>query len=115
MYPLHTRQTQFTQENLNFILEKDFSVSQTEGTAKDRLRSIADLAYDLLSRIQKSEKLRKLGQLGKSGEAEFDSNVRLVGLMVHLLRQYKYQDGEMMASLEKKYLQISPSIAGTQV
>jgi hypothetical protein len=115
MYPLHTRQTQFTQENLDFILDRDFRVSPPEGTAKDRLRSIADQAYDLLSRIQKSEKLRKLGQLGKSGEAEFDSNVRLVGLMVHLLRQYQYQDTEMMASLEKKYLQIAPGIAGKQV
>ena len=110
MYPMTTQQNEFSQETLDFILSRPSTGQEAAGT--DRLRSIADQAYDLLSRIQKSEKLRKLGQLGKSGETEFDSNVRLVGLMVHLLKLYGYQDAEMMASLEKKYRQIAPGIAG---
>lgn len=112
MYPLHTRQNQLSQETMDFVLSREFTDSPSADISQ--LRRIADKSYDLLSRISKSEKLRKLGQLGKNGEAEFDANVRLVGIMIHLLRQYGYDDAEMMGSLEKKYRQISPGIAGKQ-
>jgi hypothetical protein len=113
MYPLHTTQNQLSQETMDFVLSRNFV--DGSGANEGMLRKIADLSYDLLNRISKSGKLRKLGQLGKSGEAEFDSNVRLVGLMLHVLKQYSYDDAEMMSGLEKKYQQIAPGITGRQV
>lgn len=113
MYPASTQQSVFSQEALEFVLKQPFSTGQNAESGS--LRKIADLSYDLLSRISKSEKLRKMGQLGKKGEAEFDSNVRLVGLMIHMLNQYGYNDAEMMASLEKKYRQLAPGISGKEV
>lgn len=112
MYPVSTQQNAFSQESLEFVLSK--SISKVEPGDAGSLRRIADLSYDLLSRISKSEKLRRMGQLGQKGEAEFDSNVRLVGLMIHLLQQYGYNDAEMMASLEKKYRQLAPGIYGKE-
>ncbi len=112
MYPFSTRQPQLSTETMDFILARDFGPGPHAEEAN--LRKIADLSYDLLSRISKSEKLRKLGQLGKNGENEFDSNVRLVGIMMEILRRYSYTDAEMMSSLEKKYRQLSPGIAGKQ-
>jgi len=85
-------------------LSRNFGAAGMGGAEeREKLRSIADMAFDLCNKIHKTGKLRKLGQLGKSGEAEYDSNIRLVGLMVHILRNYQYDDAEMMGSLERKY------------
>jgi hypothetical protein len=110
MYPLHTNQHQLSQETVDFVLSRDFGAAASADASK--LRQIADQSYDLLSRISKTEKLRRLGQLGKNGEAEFDANVRLVGMMMHLLQSYGYDDAEMMNSLQKKYHQIAGGISG---
>lgn len=115
MYPLSTPKTHFSQDALEFVLSRDFGNNLSGGSDRAKLRSIADLAFDLCGKIQKSEKLRKLGQLGKKGEEEFDSNIRLVGVMVHILRSYGYEDSEMMGSLEKKYQAVSMGISGKKV
>ena len=112
MYPLNTQKTVFSQEALEFVMAGDFGRAGSGNDELDRLRSIADMAFDLCSKIQKTGKLRKLGQLGKNGEAEYDSNIRLVGLMIHILRTYQYNDAEMMSSLEKKYQSSLAGIAG---
>lgn len=115
MYPVSTSETCFSQETFDFILARNFGNNSVSAESGQKLREIADLAFDLLSRIQKTEKLRKLGQLGKKGEEEFDSNIRLIGIIIHMLRNYQYNDAEMMSGLEKKYRQISPGISGQQV
>lgn len=115
MYPLQTRNSVFSQESLDFVLSGNFGNAAASGSEKARLRSIADLAFDLCGKVQKTEKLRKLGQLGKAGESEYDSNIRLVGLMVHILRKYQYDDSEMMSSLEKKYHSVAAAISGKKV
>lgn len=113
MYPISSHKSGLSQETMNFVLSQKFGEASAD--KESRLRKIADLSYDLLSSIQKTEKLRRLGQLGKSGENEFDSNVRLVGIMMHILRESGYNNLEMMASLEKKYQQLNPGKQGRQV
>ena len=112
MYPLSSQKMVFSQEALEFVMSSDFGSASNGESEHERLRSIADMAFDLCSKIQKTGKLRKLGQLGKNGEAEYDSNIRLVGLMIHILRSYHYNDAEMMSSLEKKYQSSMAGIAG---
>jgi hypothetical protein len=112
MYPLSSQKMVFSQEALEFVMSSDFGSASNGESEHERLRSIADMAFDLSSKIQKTGKLRKLGQLGKNGEAEYDSNIRLVGLMIHILRSYHYNDAEMMSSLEKKYQTSMAGIAG---
>ena len=115
MYPLHSSQTQFSQDTMDFVLSGKFGpAGAVPGASRERLSNIAGLAFDLLARVQKTEKLRKLGQLSKTGETEYDSNVRLVGLMVEILKIYQYQDHEMMDSLEKKYSLLVSGISGSK-
>jgi hypothetical protein len=68
-----------------------------------RLRSVADQSYDLLSQLRKMEKLRTIGKLSAKETAEYNNIIRLVGLMIHLLLDQKYDDKEMMDSLLKRY------------
>ena len=112
MYPIHTQQNVLSTEMLDFVAGMNFGSDHSAVDSTERLRKIADLSFDILSSVQKTEKLRKLGQLSKSGESEYDSNVRLVGLMVNILKQYGYHDAEMMESLNKKYEKIALGLPG---
>jgi 1-aminocyclopropane-1-carboxylate deaminase/D-cysteine desulfhydrase-like pyridoxal-dependent ACC family enzyme len=49
------------------------------------------------------EKLRTIGKLSAKETAEYNNIIRLVGLMIHLLLDQKYDDKEMMDSLLKRY------------
>ena len=67
------------------------------------LRRIADQSFDLLSQIQKLDKLDKLGHLSSKEQNELLGLTRLVGIMVHILEQYQYQDSEMMDALLSRF------------
>jgi hypothetical protein len=111
MYHLHTSASELKESTFNFVTTKDFTLSGM-GNPKDatRLRAIADLSFDLLSQVQKMEKLQKLHQLSNSELAEYNSTIRLIGIMIHILHEYKYADREMMDALTKRYQKFSVSI-----
>jgi predicted protein tyrosine phosphatase len=99
---LHTSALELGESTLQYITSKTIeSGARTQDT--QRLRAIADLSFDLLSQIQKMEKLHKLHQLSGKEESEYHSTLRLVGVMLHILNEYHYQDREMMDALSKRY------------
>jgi len=101
MYHLHTSALELSDSTFQYINSQ--SISKQEGSSESRLRAMADLSFDLLSDVQKMEKLFKLNQLSKVELAEYTSNIRLIGIMIHILSQYKYQDLEMMGALSKRF------------
>lgn len=87
-----------------YLITKPFSFkSENSEEVNTRLRSIADQTYDLISQIQKLEKLQAIGQLGAKEKREYDSSIRLVALMIHLLLDQNYRDKEMMDALLKRF------------
>jgi len=108
MYHLHTSALELKESTFQHIGTKDLSASSNQNPGNpNRLRSIADLSFDLLSQVQKLDKLNKLHQLSKTEQAEYNSTVRLIGIMIHVLDQYKYQDNEMMDTLSRRYNKFS--------
>jgi hypothetical protein len=108
MYHLHTSALELSEPTFQYIVSKDFSSSGNQNPGNpNRLRAIADLSFDLLSQVQKMEKLQKLQQLSKSEQAEYHSTVRLIGIMIHILDEYKYQDSEMIHALKRRYQKFS--------
>jgi len=108
MYHLHTSALELKESTFQYIVSKDLSSSGNQNPGNpNRLRAIADLSFDLLSQVQKLEKLQKLQQLSKAEQAEYHSTVRLIGIMIHILDEYKYQDGEMMDALTRRYQKFS--------
>jgi hypothetical protein len=107
MYHLHTSALEFGDNAFQYISSKNFAAGATQDST--RLRAIADLSFDLLSQVQKQEKLFKLQQLSRTEEMEFSSNLRLVGIMIHILHEYKYQDVEMMDALTRRYQKFTGS------
>lgn len=104
MYHIHTSATEYTDKMYRAILSIPFEVPAGVADAHiSRLRSIADLSFDLLSQAQKMEKLYKLSQLSPSENKEYYSMLRLIGTMIHLLHQYQYSDQEMMSALVKRF------------
>jgi hypothetical protein len=105
MYHIHTKMNSFDSGTYNFILSQDFSAHTKNNpeTASRMLRRIADQSFDLLSQIQKLDKLDKLGHLSSKEKSELLGLTRLVGIMVHILEQYKYQDSEMMDALLSRF------------
>lgn len=108
MYHLHTSALELSENAFQYISSKNFA-SGNDSQDSTRLRAIADLSFDLLSQVQKQEKLFKLQQLSRSEEMEYNSNLRLVGIMIHILHEYKYQDVEMMDALTRRYQKFTGS------
>lgn len=108
MYHLHTSASELKESTFQYIVSKDISFSENQNPGNpNRLRAIADLSFDLLSQVQKLEKLQKLQQLSKTEQAEYHSTVRLIGIMIHILDEYKYHDSEMMDALTRRYQKFS--------
>lgn len=104
MYHIHTNASELKDSAFRFITTQDFKTGATgEGQNPERLRAIADLSFDLLSQVQKWEKLHKLNQLSAQEQAEYFSTIRLVGIMVHILNEYNYTDKEMTDALRRRY------------
>ena len=101
MYHLHTSALELSGLTFQYIQSKDLS-GQPAGN-ENRLRAMADLSFDLLTDVQKMEKLYKLDELSKVELAEYHSTIRLIGIMIHVLNGYKYQDLEMMGALSKRF------------
>lgn len=108
MYHLHTSALELGDNAFQYISSQNFAAGNHPQDAT-RLRAIADLSFDLLSQVQKQEKLFKLQQLSPSEQLEYISNLRLVGIMIHILTEYKYQDVEMMDALTRRYQKFSGS------
>jgi hypothetical protein len=108
MYHLHTTASELKESTFQYIVSKEISSAGNPNSGDpNRLRAIADLSFDLLSQVQKLEKLQKLQQLSKTEQAEYRSTVRLIGVMIHVLDEYKYQDREMMDALTRRYQKFS--------
>jgi hypothetical protein len=111
MYHLHTTALELKESTFQHIVSKDLSFAGNQDAGNpNRLRAIADLSFDLLSQVQKLEKLQKLQQLSKTEQAEYHSTVRLIGIMIHILDEYNYQDREMMDALTRRYQKFSGTI-----
>ena len=104
MYHLNTNALELQNSTFQYITSQQFS-PKTENSveANSRLRAIADQSFDLLAQVQKMEKLSKLGHLSQKETMEYNSLIRLVGIMIHILQEYKYADIEMMDALMKRY------------
>jgi hypothetical protein len=108
MYHIHTSALELKESTFKYIASKNLSMTGNSNSADpNRLRSIADLSFDLLSQVQKQEKLYKIQQLSKTEQAEYLSSVRLIGIMIHILSEYQYSDREMMDALNKRYQRFS--------
>lgn len=105
MYPLATSANQITEKTYEFVLSHLANLNATiSGNEKtDRLHTIAGLSFDLLTRVQKWEKLYKLNQLSDSESREYLSTIRLVGIMISILGKYQYSNSEMMQSLVQRF------------
>ena len=104
MYHLHTEKTSFDFGTYNFVVNQNFSPKAENGIeAETRLRKIADQSFDLLSQIQKLDKLAKLGHLSQKEQFEYKAMISLVGIMIHVLNQYGYTDKEMMDALLNRF------------
>ena len=104
MYHIHTKKSSLDLHTFNFLLSQNFSPEvENSTTVIQRLRNIADQAFDLLSQIQKMDKLNKLGHLGESEKNEHQAQIMLVGILIHLLDQYKYKDSEMVDALKSRF------------
>lgn len=71
-----------------------------------QLQSIANQSFDLLAYIQKLENMWRIRPLSPEEKSDIFSLVRLVGLMIHILEEFHYKDGEMMDTLVKRYQKI---------
>ena len=104
MYHLHTHKTSFDFGTYNFILNQSFSQNSVNNIEVEaHLRKIADQSFDLLSQIQKLDKLSKLGHLSQKEQSEYHSMICLVGIMIHILNQYEYNDKEMVDALVNRF------------
>jgi hypothetical protein len=104
MYHIHTSATELKESTFRFVTSREFAAGNASDPSNPgRLRAIADLSFDLLSQVQKWDKLQKLSQLTDSESAEFHSTLRLVGIMIHILKEYQYTDTEMMDALNRRY------------
>lgn len=116
MYPLATKSPQIGEKTYEFVLSQlghlNTTMAGTEQT--DRLHAIAGLSFDLLTGVQKWEKLYKMNQLAEKEIREYLSTIRLVGIMISVLKKYGYGNKEMMQSLVhrfQRYDQLSHSAA----
>jgi len=104
MYHLHTKKSSLDFETYNFVLNQNYGSEIEKSAAQTkRLREIADQSFDLLSQIQKMDKLSKLGHLSTAEQSSFKSQIRLVGILIHTLKQYGYNDNEMMIALVNRF------------
>lgn len=115
MYPIHTKSNELSEKMYEHILAHTASsIGQPNAVQVDRLQVIAGLSFDLLTRVQKWEKLYKLNQLSDSESKEYISTIRLVGIMIAILQQYQYNNKEMIQSLVQRfqrYVQLSHNAA----
>jgi len=104
MYHIHTQKASFDSNTYNFVLNQTFSPKAENGVeVKTLLGKIADQSFDLLSQIQKLDKLFKLGHLSQKEQSDYKSMISLVGIMIHLLNQYRYNEKEMMDALVNRF------------
>jgi len=110
MYQIQSKKSSFDIGAYNFVLSLNYGAKHENSSDKENLlRKIADQSFDLLSQVQKLDKLSKLGHLNTSEKAEFQSMIRLVGVMIHILSQYGYSDKEMMDALNSRFLKFESS------
>ena len=111
MYHLHTKKTLFDFETYDFVLNQTFSLKgENTVEATSLLTKIADQSFDLLSQIQKLDKLFKSGHLTSKEQSDYQSMIRLVGIMIHILNQYNYTDKEMMDALVMRFQKLESYI-----
>ncbi len=104
MFRYQTLRSDLNENAFRYVISKPFSAkSENSEESNLRLRSIADQSYDLISQIQKLEKLQAIGKLTSKEMTEYHLMIRLAGLMIHLLVDQKYEDKEMMDALLKRY------------
>lgn len=104
MYHIQTNELEYTDKTYQYVLSQKFAPEKNDNPAQlTILRSIADQSFDLLSQAQKMEKLQKLNRLSETENKEYISILRLVGTMIHILRQYQYSDFEMMDTLVSRF------------
>lgn len=106
MYPIQTRSNEVSEKMFDHIV---VALSQTGKSITSgpeqagRLHTIAGLSFDLLTRVQKWEKLYKMNQLSEKESREYLSTIRMVSIMIAILKQYQYSNQEMMQSLEQRF------------
>lgn len=105
MYPIQTRSNELSDKMYEYVLNLSQSgtSSQPNSEQSGRLHTIAGLSFDLLTRVQKWEKLYKMNQLLDKEAREYLSTIRMVGIMIAILKQYQYSNQEMMKSLEQRF------------
>ena len=55
MYPINTQQNVLSTEMLDFVAGMNFGSGHSAVDSTERLRKIADLSFDILSSVQKTE------------------------------------------------------------
>lgn len=105
MYPIQTRSNELSEKMYEHILSLSNSGKniQPDSGQNGRLHTIAGLSFDLLTRVQKWEKLYKMNQLSDKESREYLSTIRMVGIMIAILKQYQYSNQEMMQSLVQRF------------